>query len=122
VQWCAYEFALSRRQEDGSTLRDTLSAAERVGARRHPWMVASDDVPTGLLYLFEIFAELNSMRRMGIAAAEPIGFDQMYHWQMVSGFRLRGWERKALERLDNLWRQSQLKDYKGPQPEADDGD
>jgi hypothetical protein len=109
-------------QADGSTLRENLLSAEKRGARRHPWMVVVDDAPTGLAYLFEIFAELSVARRHGMNGPDPIGFDQMYFWQLNSGFRLRGWERKLLVRVDAIWRRAQHKDYTGPKLDEPDGD
>lgn len=85
-------------------------------------MVIADDPPTDLLYLFEIFAELNQARRMGFNAPEPIGFDQMYYWQKLNGVTLRKWERQLLGRLDAVWLKTQQKDYSGPKPDTDDGD
>lgn len=92
-----------------------------MGARRHPWLEIADDAPTDLLYLFEIFAELNQSRRMGFNSPEPIGFDQMYYWQQLNGVTLRKWERKLIGRLDAVWLMTQQKNYSGPKPDTDDG-
>ena len=93
-----------------------------MGARRHPWLVIADDPPTELLYLFDIFAELNTSRRMGFATPEPLGLDQVYYWQQLSGVTLRRWERRLLARVDNVWLLTQQKNYSGPKPDTDDGD
>lgn len=122
MRWCEVEFFLSRRQDDGSTLRDNLSAAERVGARPHPLMVAAAETPDALLYLFEIFAELNGVRRVGFTGVEPLGFDQIHYWQQATGMKLRAWERRLLLRVDMLWRVMQDKKYPGPKLGEDHGD
>ena len=101
---------------------DNLLVVEKKTGKQHPWLAISNDAPTGLTYLYEIFAELSLSRRIGMSGAEPIGTDQIYFWQLASGFKLRAWERMLLARVDSLWRQVQQKDYKGPQLGDNDGD
>lgn len=79
-------------------------------------------MPTALSYLFEVFAELSTARRVGFSGPEPIGFDQLYFWQLASGFKLRAWERRLLLRIDSVWRRVQQKDYPGPKLGDHDGD
>lgn len=84
-------------------------------------MVAADDQPTALFYLFEVFADLSGVRRYSMSGPEPIGFDQIYFWQLANGFPLRGWERKAIMAADVAWRRTQQSDYSGPDLGSGDG-
>jgi hypothetical protein len=116
------EFALNKRQKDKSTLRDNLETVERRTGRRHPLLSAAEDQPTALEYLFEVFADLSGVRRYSMSGPEPIGFDQIYFWQLANGFPLHKWERKAIIAADAAWRRTQQPDYSGPDLGADNGD
>ena len=113
---------MNKRQKDGSTLRDNLLVVQRNTGKRHPLLVASDSQPTALEYLLEVFFELCGVRRSSTVGVEPIGFDQVYFWQLASGFRLHNWERKALMSADAVWRRAQHPSYAGPDLEDSDGD
>lgn len=84
--------------------------------------MVSADAPTGLAYLYDVYAELSMGRRQGLAGVEPLSFEQLYFWQKASGFKLREWERKTLLLIDLKYRDVMRKEYPGPKLDTDDAD
>ena len=104
LEWCETAFELGKRLDDGTTLRDNLEAAERNTGRSHPLLQKASEAPSAIMYLVDIFNDLSLTRQWSMNGPCAVGFDQIYFWQLANGFPLRHWERKALLKVDDLWR------------------
>ncbi len=94
-----------------------MLTVEKTTGERHPLL--DYEVPSALMYLFEVFADLSGGRVNGLGGMEPIAQAQLYYWQL-NNYPLRRWEVKALQAADRAYIKVQGKDYQGPEDDNDD--
>lgn len=94
-------FALSRRGDDGATLRAHLEAAARQGSVSARAELAQQPTPGPLAYLWHWFLELHGRRGAGGMGPSPITWPDFDAWSRLTRRRVAPWEFDVLSRLDN---------------------
>jgi hypothetical protein len=92
------EFELSKRQDDGCTLRDHLRAAER--SLRRPIERLHLECPQIARYLWDWFLEISNGRTGSGSGPNPIAYSEIESWSRLFGVSLRPFELTAIKHLD----------------------
>lgn len=95
----AHEARLSAQVADGSTVRDHLAVAVRIG-RKTQAAVDGPEPPPGLLYVLEWHHEISASRSVGPAGLNPISYVDIDAWARLTDRRPRPHEVQALLRID----------------------
>lgn len=102
LEFAEQVFKLQKKQEDGESLATHLTSVEESTGRYLPEAHPELDGPPHLIYLFDIFMELNEMRStggMGIAKITPM---DMWAWCRLHGESLTAFEIDVLKKIDTL--------------------
>lgn len=99
-------FALHARQEDGSTLRDTLLERSRrrdAGAEAARAQLSVPPIPVGFGYLLDDFNALHKRRAFGPAGPLPLSWESIDAWARRTGKTPTAWELRVIDLLDDAY-------------------
>lgn len=102
LAYAEHEFELDQEVgESGSTLRDNLRQVEKTTGETPEQLIGPDPPDHTVQYLFAWFIELHTGRRITASGLAPLGYDEIYYWQELTGRKLRPYELKIIRLIDN---------------------
>ena len=101
ASYAGFEFKLSARQDDGSTLREHMEAFSERAGRPHPMIADGPELPEGCADLWRAFLALHVRRGSNGFGPSRITFLDLDAYQRVTRRRLASWEVEAIMQADD---------------------
>jgi len=112
LDYARYQFDLNARQPDGSPKRAHLeSAASQGDAVSAAILAGGPELPDLAAYLWQWFIELSRRRTAGFVE-NPIIYESVLAWSVLTHRVLARWELDAILRLDDALSEQRVKDAK----------
>jgi hypothetical protein len=102
IEYARHEFRLSKRDDKGASLRETLKVVERMKGFTPPEAVNPCEFPVVLWDLWQHFLILNASRGAGMAGASPITQLDLFAYSQLHRVVFEGWMLEAIRRLDRI--------------------
>lgn len=94
------EIKLSKRQKDGGTLRDHLTAAYRQTGRKHDLL---SDLPCGMFdYIWIWFCELDSARSATDFGLNPLTYQEISSWASLTERNINRYDVGLIKKIDTM--------------------
>lgn len=103
VAYAADQFELSKRLEDGSTMREHLAAVWERTEIEPSRLATAPELPVELSQLWEDFMHLHARRGSDGFSPARITDLQIDAWQRLHGISLRPWQIDAIYKADNAF-------------------
>lgn len=100
LEYAENEFKLTKKQEDGATLRQHLEQLEKRG-QHMPLLHINPPKKTG--YIFIIYCELAKAKTSGGFGIPRLSFINLMDYQNFYNVKFDGFEIDALFKLDNVY-------------------
>jgi len=108
IGYAENEFALNKRQKDGSTLRENLESAYRQ-TRVQPVELEPIDIPYGTQYLWTYFCELSNGRGYSETGPSALTFTEILAWSQLTKSDPTAWEVEAIKAIDRAFLMESMK-------------
>ena len=105
--YVAFEFALSAKNEQGTSTRAQLLQIEKSTGKR-PEGLDGPDMPTEAEHVWRWFLDLHASRASGMGPT-ALQYLEIKAWSDLTRTEIRPWEARALKRIDDEWLKSQAK-------------
>jgi hypothetical protein len=107
VGYAQHEFALNKRQEDGTTARDHLEHEARNRAmlgKPPPVQLESVELPYCVIYLWQWFLEVAGGRNYtDMGSPLPISYVELKAWTELTKTEPSVWEISAIKAIDHVY-------------------
>lgn len=103
---------MQEQQADGSTLRETLLAVQKMTGRPQPELLNPPELPQGAYYVWSWFLKLNSSRGSNGFGVNPLSYTEMKCFFDLEGVVPTDWELEILKKLDAVAIESYAKSQK----------
>jgi hypothetical protein len=116
-----HEARLSKRTDDGSTVRVHLEAAAARGSASAAAELEGPDCPEEVLYLVEWAHALFGRSGIGMSNVAPLTYGTIAHWARLTDTKLHPFEVSALILLDDVMREPEERreEAEAPKPTRD---
>lgn len=103
LEWAEFNFKLDKPDDNGTTMREHLEQVERQIGGSLSALEAPVDFPLSLSSIWSAFISLHSTRTAGFSGPNPISYNEILAWKVLTQSPLQSWEIDVVKKLDQTY-------------------